>query len=100
MVAERAPGGWFLAADLSDADFYGCDLTGSDFGRRYAELGDPPLPPALLTRARFTNAKLTGTILRGVDLSTVRGLTPEQLQEAVTDDNTLPPLQWRVREDD
>jgi len=92
--------GWFLAADLTDSDFYGCDLRGSDFGRRYAEEGDPPLPPAILTRARFTNAKLAGTILRGVDLSTVRGLTPEQLAEAVTDKNTLLPLRWRIPGED
>ena len=84
--------GWFLAADLTDADFYGCDLTNSDFGRRYAERGDPPLPPAILTRARFTNAKLSGTILRRVDFRTVTGLTSEQLSEAVTDEKNLAAL--------
>lgn len=92
--------GWFLAADLRSNDFYGCDLSGSDFGRRYAEEGDPPFPPAILAGARFTNAKLAGTILRGVDLSTVTGLTPEQLAEAVTDRNTIPPLRWRLPEDE
>jgi hypothetical protein len=92
--------GWFLAADLTGCDFYGCDLSGSDFGRRYAELGDPPLPPAIVTGARFTNAKLAGTILRGVDLSTVTGITPEQLREAVTDSNTTLPLRWRGPEDE
>lgn len=92
--------GWFLAADLTDCDFYGCDLTGSDFGRRYAEEGDHPLPPAVLTNARFTKAKLKGTNLRGVDLRTVRGLTPEQLKEAITDDNTLMPSRWMTDADD
>jgi hypothetical protein len=92
--------GWFLAADLTDTDFYGCELSGSDFGRRYGEPGAPPLPPALLTRSRLTNAKLAGTILRGVDLSTVKGLTPEQLQAAITDENTVLPLRWRAPEDD
>lgn len=86
--------GWFVGADLSDADFYGCDLSGSDFGRRYAEDGDPPLRPPVLTNARFTSAKLTGTNLRGVYLRTVRGLTPEQLAEAITDDNTVMPEHW------
>ena len=90
--------GWFLAADLRDTDFYGCDLTRSDFGRRYSELGDPPLPPAIVTGARFTKATLAGTILRGVDLRTVKGLTPEQLKEAVTDNNTLAPLEWSDRD--
>jgi uncharacterized protein YjbI with pentapeptide repeats len=93
-------GGWFLAADLTDTDFYGCDLRGSDFGRRYGEPGAPPFPPALLTRARLTNTKLAGTILRGVDLSTVKGLTPEQLQFAITDENTVLPRRWRAPEDD
>lgn len=85
---------WFLAADLTDTDFYGCDLSGSDFGRRYAEEGNPPLPPAVVTNARFPHAKLSGTNLRGVDLRTVRGLTQDQLKEAVTDDNTLLPKHW------
>lgn len=92
--------GWFLAADLTDTDFFGCDLTGSDFGRRYAEEGNPPFPPAVVTNARFTKAKLTGTNLRGVDLRTVRGLTPEQLEEAITDDNTLLPERWSTGGDD
>jgi hypothetical protein len=87
--------GWFLAADLTDSDFYGCNLNGSDFGRRYIERGDPPMPPALLTRVRLTKAKLSGTNLRGVDLRTVTGLTNDQLQEAITDENTLLPLEWR-----
>jgi hypothetical protein len=92
--------GWFLNADLRDTDFYGCDLTGSDFGRRYAELGDPPLPPANVKGARFTKAKLKDTNLMGVDLSTVRGLTSEQLAEAKTDKNTIMPLRWHSSEDD
>jgi uncharacterized protein YjbI with pentapeptide repeats len=85
---------WFIQADLTDADFHGCDLSGSDFGRRYAEDGNSPLPPAILTNANFIQAKLTGTNLRGVDLSTVRGLKREQLAEAITDDNTILPSQW------
>jgi uncharacterized protein YjbI with pentapeptide repeats len=93
-VNARYVNGWFLHADLTGADFYGCDLSGSDFGRRYSELGDPPFPPAILTNARFTKAKLAGTILRGVDLSTVTGLTREQLSEAIIDENTKLPVSW------
>jgi uncharacterized protein YjbI with pentapeptide repeats len=92
--------GWFLAADLTDADFYGCDLTGSEFERRYAEDGDPPIQPAVVTNARFTKAILTGTNLRGVDLRTVQGLTPDQLKEAITDENTLLPEEWGTGDDD
>ncbi|MDX6559957.1 MAG: hypothetical protein QOF72_3006 [Blastocatellia bacterium] len=95
-VNAKYVNGWFLDADLTDSDFYGCDLSGSDFGRRYAEEGVPPFPPAVVTNARFTKAKLTGTNLRGVNLRTVRGLTSEQLQEAITDDNTLLPERWGV----
>ncbi|MGA8808448.1 MAG: pentapeptide repeat-containing protein [Thermoanaerobaculia bacterium] len=92
--------GWFIAADLRETDFYGCNLTGSDFGRRYGDATGPTLPPALLTNARFTNAVLTNTNLRGVDLRTVSGLTPAQLETAITDNNTLPPLKWRGEDDD
>jgi uncharacterized protein YjbI with pentapeptide repeats len=91
---------WFIGADLTDADFYGCDLSGSDFGRRYAEAGDSPLAPPIVTNARFTNAKLARTNLRGVDLRTVRGLLPDQLAEAITDENTLRPSRWRNAEDE
>jgi hypothetical protein len=93
-VNAKYVNGWFLAADFTDADFYGCDLSGSDFGRRYAEEGDPPLPPAVVANARFTRAKLTKTNLRGVNLTTVRGLTPEQLEEAITNDDTRMPEHW------
>lgn len=92
--------GWFLAADLTDCDFYGCDLSGSDFGRRYAEDGNPPLPPAILKNARFTRAKLNGTNLRGVDLSTVRGLVRNQLDQAIIDENTILPEKWGGGEDE
>lgn len=92
--------GWFLHADLTDADFYGCDLTGSDFGRRYAEEGNPPFPSATLKNARMTKAILRNTNLRGVDLSTVRGLQQEQLAEAITDENTIMPTTWGGGEDE
>jgi uncharacterized protein YjbI with pentapeptide repeats len=93
--------GWFITADLTGADFYGCDLSGSDFGRRYAEEGVPPFPPAILTDARMTKACLKGTNLGGVDLGTVRGLLAEQLKEAVTDaPSCSPPLRVAPRRRD
>lgn len=85
---------WFIQGDFTDCDFFGCDLSGSDFGRRYAGESCNAIPPATLTNARLTKAKLSGTILCGVDLSSVRGLTRKQLAEAITDKNTKPPLQW------
>jgi hypothetical protein len=86
--------GWFIGTDLTGADFFGCDLSGSDLGRRDAEKGHPAAPAALLHGARLTNAVLTGTNLRGVDLTTVRGLTRDQLEKAVTDKYTKLPASW------
>jgi uncharacterized protein YjbI with pentapeptide repeats len=91
---------YFINGDFTDADFYGCDLTGSDFGRRYPEEGKPPLPPAILTNARMTKARLENTNLRGVDLSTVRGLEQDQLSAAITDANTIMPTHWGGGEDE
>jgi hypothetical protein len=75
-------------------------LSGSDFGRRYAEEGNPPIPPAGVDGARFTRAKLKGTNLRGVNLATVRGLEKQQLAEAITDGNTVMPTTWGGGEDE
>ncbi|MGW4179698.1 pentapeptide repeat-containing protein [Streptomyces rubiginosohelvolus] len=99
-VNASYPKSWFLEADLTGADFYGCDLSGSDFGRRYAKDGNPPTPPSILTNARFTKANLAGTNLRGVDLSTVRGLERDQLSRAITDKNTILPKEWGGGEDE
>jgi uncharacterized protein YjbI with pentapeptide repeats len=80
---------FFLASDFTNATFEGCDLSGSDFGRRYSD--EYPNPPSKLTNAEFKNAILKGTNLGGVDLRTVRGLTKAQLDQAITDQNTLFP---------
>jgi uncharacterized protein YjbI with pentapeptide repeats len=85
---------WFLATDLTGADFSGCDLTGSDFGGRDGKDGRVPCPPATLADAQMPGAILKGAILCGVDLSRVRGLQPDQLDEAMTDEQTIMPAQW------
>jgi len=84
---------WFIDSDLTETDFYGCDLTLTDMGRRYPE-SEAPAPASRLDNARFSDAILAGTNLGGSDLSTVRGLTPDQLAQASTDRNTRPPQTW------
>lgn len=82
---------WFVDADLRDADFYGCNLTGSDFSARYDESKLMMSKPARLAGSRFTLANLTDVDLTGVDLSEVRGMTEGQLAQAITDAHTIPP---------
>ncbi|MGV9765043.1 pentapeptide repeat-containing protein [Micromonospora tulbaghiae] len=71
-------------ADLRGAlirwvDLRGCGLDGSDFRG------------AVLRGSNLKFATLEDADLRGVDLSEVRGLTEEQLSEAIMDDRTILP---------
>jgi uncharacterized protein YjbI with pentapeptide repeats/5-methylcytosine-specific restriction endonuclease McrA len=70
----------FCEADLSNARLSHCDFSGSDF-----------------TGAIFAGAELSGTILIGcdlrkADLSTASGLTSAQIESAITNESTKPPL--------
>jgi uncharacterized protein YjbI with pentapeptide repeats len=63
---------------------------------REAILAFADLSEANATRVDFrgadmTGAKLKGTILRGADLTDVKGLTVNQLREAILDDETILP---------
>lgn len=98
-VNAEYTGCWFIASDFTDADFFGCDLSGSDFGRRRPR-DDPGARATILAGARFTNAVLKGTNLRGVNLSDVSGLTREQVNEAITDDETRLPDIWSRNDDE
>ncbi|MFD5878476.1 pentapeptide repeat-containing protein [Streptomyces yangpuensis] len=77
------------SATLTRADLTGADLTGAD-------LFDANLTAAVLARVDFTGADLTGANLTdahlwGVDLSTAKGLTQDQLHSARTNERTLLP---------
>ena len=105
--------------DCAYSDFNECILIGSNlsaanlrFARlsraylRDANLERADLRSADLRRASLTNSSLIGADLRGVDLTTTRGLTQEQLDDAVGDSRTrLPshiqtPVSWAIYERD
>lgn len=63
---------YFIRADLTNVDFTGADLSGAN------------LTGATVTGANFTNAKLKDTVICGVDLEEVTGITSSQLSEVKT----------------
>jgi uncharacterized protein YjbI with pentapeptide repeats len=85
-------------ADLSGADLFEANLFGADLGG--AKLNDANLSRALLSGALLSRANLSGANLSGANLSGAAGLTQEQLQEVLGDENTQlpfdlkPPAHW------
>jgi hypothetical protein len=67
-----------LSADLQHADLHGADLQGAKYWHVSKE-GD------------FVEANLTGADLAGADLRRANGLTQEQLNSALGDDDTILP---------
>jgi hypothetical protein len=57
----------FIRANLTDVDFTGANLTGAN------------LNGALVSGANFTKANLTNTVICGLDLESVVGISAEQL---------------------
>jgi uncharacterized protein YjbI with pentapeptide repeats len=75
-------------------DIHGAFVRRTDLS--YANLEGANLADADATNANFRGAKfkdaiLKGTILRGADLREAKGLTTEQLAEAILDETTLLP---------
>jgi len=66
-------------ANFTNVSFRGADLTGAN------------LAHANVTNADMTGTKLDITSIKGTDLSTVRGLTQEQIDEACADAQTRLP---------
>ena len=72
-------GGFVRRTDLSYANLENANLSRAD------------ATGALFVGANFKNASLKGTILKGADLTDAVNLTPEQLAEAVIDEETKLP---------
>ncbi|MEK7296223.1 MAG: pentapeptide repeat-containing protein, partial [Actinomycetota bacterium] len=75
-VANLA-GAKFIRANLKQASFIRADLTGADFTG--ANLTSVNFTAAVLAGADFTNANLTSTVICGVDLESLIGITEKQL---------------------
>lgn len=75
--------------DLTEADLEGAVLKNAFLYR--ANLTGADLEGANLTKADLSHAALEGAWIRGVDLSTVEGLTQEQLDAAMGDVATMLP---------
>ncbi|WP_410655766.1 pentapeptide repeat-containing protein [Amycolatopsis sp. lyj-112] len=78
-----------INADLSGAVLAKADLTDTRLSR--ANLSSADLRGATLRGADFAGAVFDGTDIRGTDLTESRGLTEEQLAQALTDPATSTP---------
>ena len=78
-----------LKLDLSGAFARRTDLSGANL--RGANLSAADLTNAILRNANLKDANLKGTILKGADLRGAKGLTKQQVGEAIIDDETLLP---------
>jgi uncharacterized protein YjbI with pentapeptide repeats len=79
----------FRAANLGGTKLTRANLTGADVRGAYLRGAD--LQGADLQEAYLTGADLRRANLTGADLQEVRGLTQEQLEQAVGDEDTEPP---------
>ena len=76
-------------ANLSEANLFRADLFGAD-------LSEANLSRAILIKADLSEADLSGAILlsanlRGVNLYAAKNLTQEQIESAITDEDTKLP---------
>lgn len=86
LTIERPPG---YVLDMHGAFIRRTDLSFADLER--ANLVQADAANAVFRGASFRDAVLTGTILEGADLREAKGLTVEQLAEAVIDETTRLP---------
>jgi len=89
MSNVRAGGADFTRAELDGANLGGGRFDGASF--REASLEGARLSGGVFAKADFRGASLDGADIRGVDLSTARGLRPEQLEDACGDSSTRLP---------
>jgi Pentapeptide repeats (8 copies) len=85
-------GAALMLSDLTEADLRSADLSGAFLGFTrftYANLREADLREANLSAASFGGADLTGADLTGgANLTNARGLTQEQLEQAIGDEST------------
>jgi len=87
-------GASLFSADLARTDLTATDLTRADLaGANLSKscLHDAKLSEASLRGANLLGANLSGVDLSGVDLSKIGGLTHEQIESAITDEDTILP---------
>jgi hypothetical protein len=95
LVDARLPQAWIRYADLRDAWLSHAKLPGASFNGSRLDRAD--LSHTDLENADFRGAGMTGTILKaanlkGANLSTAKGLTRDQLAEAIVDGRTRLPV--------
>jgi hypothetical protein len=78
----------FRRKGVIPTDLEGANLTGAILGGGVRHKG------AVLTEANLRGADLTGALIIGVDLSTARGLTRDQIASAYTDEATMLPPEF------
>lgn len=92
--AARLQGTNLTGATLAFSDLKDADLQDADLSR--VTLGVGSLV-ADLAGARLEGTKLEKTDLRGIDLSLVEGLNQAQLDQAITNNQTIPPPGLTIR---
>jgi uncharacterized protein YjbI with pentapeptide repeats len=71
-------GAKFVGSNVHQAQFIRANLTGVDFTN--ANLSGSNLSGATVSGANFTKANMTNTIICGLDLESVTGISAEQLE--------------------
>jgi uncharacterized protein YjbI with pentapeptide repeats len=87
LIQENKPVVSLFSADLSEADLSEADLSGAylpGVNLRRANLSKTNLVKANLSGANLTGANLSRTLLMAADMSKVRGITNEQLEQATS----------------
>lgn len=98
LISQRLKGIDFVSCNLTDARMRGADLAGAHFYGsmlKNTDLTGAHLSQAIFVRCDLDDAQLHGADLKGVDMSTVRGLTADQIRVAKTDDDTRLPKYLR-----
>jgi uncharacterized protein YjbI with pentapeptide repeats len=89
LYRSQLDGAGLRHAILTRANLDGADLSRADLSD--ADLGGACLTAANLSRANLTDADLTDADLSSADLSGAKGLTREQIESAITDEDTKLP---------